>query len=251
MPSVADTVADERGGNNTVLSSSQITMAAIEETTAAYAAASPEQLIQMFTRIGEPWFPNTPTQPSTLPSATQPSPLPSTTDSDNETDTTRVLDYTNTPPELVTRSNHRNEEQDIITITLAEKKRFKRIERQLLEMASQLKLSLQACGNKTNGCPRRETISCGFSVCSLCDIVGYCSVECQVEHWRTHRKGCAPILPLFCRRGARYGLIDTTQVSGGIDAKNTSPVATAHGAGLPNNPVSDIPTSDSDTSDSE
>ena len=235
MPSVADTVADERGGNNTVLSSSQITVSAIEETTAAYAAASPEQLIQMFTRIGEPWFPNTPTQPSTLPSATQPSPLPSTTDSDNETDTTRVLDYTNTPPELVTRNNHRNEEQDIITITLAEKKRFKRIERQLLEMASQLKLSLQACGNKTNGCPRRETISCGFSVCSLCDIVGYCSVECQVEHWRTHRKGCAPILPLFCRRGARYGLIDTTQVS-----RNTSPVATAHGAGLPNNPVSDI-----------
>ena len=77
-------------------------------------------------------------------------------------------------------------------------------------------------------------------MCSLCDIVGYCSVECQVEHWRTHRKGCAPILPLFRRRGARYGLIDTTQVSGGIDARNTSPVATAHGAGLPNNPVSDI-----------
>jgi hypothetical protein len=30
-----------------------------------------------------------------------------------------------------------------------------------------------------------------FKCCSLCKVVFYCSKECQVEHWRTHKRECA------------------------------------------------------------
>ena len=47
--------------------------------------------------------------------------------------------------------------------------------------------SLQAQVGSCAGCGK---IGNDFKQCSACKVVKYCSVACQKNHWRTHKKVC-------------------------------------------------------------
>ena len=44
------------------------------------------------------------------------------------------------------------------------------------------------CSNPT--CERTEDFPDTFKVCSKCQIVAYCSKECQTSHWKLHKREC-------------------------------------------------------------
>jgi hypothetical protein len=49
---------------------------------------------------------------------------------------------------------------------------------------------LAPCANPS--CDAFEKKVKGFSSCSRCRTVAYCSRSCQMEHWKTHKKSCIP-----------------------------------------------------------
>jgi hypothetical protein len=49
---------------------------------------------------------------------------------------------------------------------------------------------LAPCANPS--CDAFEKKAKGFSSCSRCRTVAYCSRSCQKEHWKTHKKSCIP-----------------------------------------------------------
>ena len=40
------------------------------------------------------------------------------------------------------------------------------------------------------GCEKNETMETKFSTCSVCNLTKYCSRQCQVQDWKSHRKVC-------------------------------------------------------------
>ena len=48
---------------------------------------------------------------------------------------------------------------------------------------------LQACANP--GCERIESVKREFKKCAQCRVVKYCSLECQLAHWKAeHKRSC-------------------------------------------------------------
>ena len=43
--------------------------------------------------------------------------------------------------------------------------------------------------------------------CSKCDVTFYCNRECQVAHWKTHKKACGKTLPEDSNTGSRKSIV--------------------------------------------
>lgn len=61
-----------------------------------------------------------------------------------------------------------------------------------MEAMEKISLDKDVC----NGCNRRAAVNKEFKCCSKCKRTYYCSKECQVSHWKSHKPDCRRLIEL-------------------------------------------------------